>query len=315
MRCSQALQTLEGAPGRLERIGDVRGATVFVDYAHKPDALEKAIGALRPFVRGRLVLVFGCGGDRDPGKRPIMGEIAARSADVAIVTDDNPRSENPAAIRAQILAAAPSAIEIGDRAAAIRAGVAMLRDGDALLIAGKGHETGQIIGDKTLPFSDADEARAALKEAAVTALWTQAELSAALGAEPSEPLNTAVNGVSIDSRTLEAGDLFFAIKGDAHDGHDHVARALEAGAAAVVVSRERAPQLAALGPAFAVEDTLSAMERLGARCARAFEGEDRRGDRFGRQDDRQGDAADDADGHAARRTRRPLPTTITGACR
>jgi UDP-N-acetylmuramyl-tripeptide synthetase len=161
----EALQTLEGAPGRLERIGDVRGATVFVDYAHKPDALEKAIAALRPFVRGRLVLVFGCGGDRDPGKRPIMGEIAARSADVTIVTDDNPRSESPESIRKQILAAAPSAIEIGDRAAAIRAGLAMLRDGDALLIAGKGHETGQIIGDKTLPFSDADEARAALKEA------------------------------------------------------------------------------------------------------------------------------------------------------
>ena len=166
MRYSRALETLEGAPGRLERIGDVRGATVFVDYAHKPDALEKAIAALRPFVRGRLVLVFGCGGDRDPGKRPIMGEIAARCADIAIVTDDNPRSENPAAIRAQILGAAPSAIEIGDRAAAIREGVAMLRDGDALLIAGKGHETGQIIGDKTLPFSDADEARAALKDAA-----------------------------------------------------------------------------------------------------------------------------------------------------
>jgi UDP-N-acetylmuramyl tripeptide synthase len=162
----QALQTLEGAPGRLERIGDVRGATVFVDYAHKPDALEKAIAALRPFVRRRLVVVFGCGGDRDPGKRPIMGEIAARSADVTIVTDDNPRSEKPAAIRAQILANAPSAIEIGDRAAAIRAGVAMLHEGDALLIAGKGHETGQIVGDKTLPFSDADEARAALKEAA-----------------------------------------------------------------------------------------------------------------------------------------------------
>jgi UDP-N-acetylmuramoyl-L-alanyl-D-glutamate--2,6-diaminopimelate ligase len=161
----EALQTLEGAPGRLERIGDARGATVFVDYAHKPDALEKAIAALRPFVRGRLVLVFGCGGDRDPGKRSIMGEIAARCADVTIVTDDNPRSENPAAIRAQILAAAPSAIEIGDRAAAIRAGVAMLCDGDALLIAGKGHETGQIVGDRTLPFSDADEAGAALKEA------------------------------------------------------------------------------------------------------------------------------------------------------
>jgi UDP-N-acetylmuramoyl-L-alanyl-D-glutamate--2,6-diaminopimelate ligase len=160
-----ALQKLEGAPGRLERVGDSRGASVFVDYAHKPDALEKALAALRPFVPGRLVLVFGCGGDRDAGKRPIMGEIAARCADIAIVTDDNPRSEKPEAIRKQILAAAPLAIEIGDRAAAIRAGVSMLLGGDALLIAGKGHETGQIVGDKTLPFSDADEARAALKEA------------------------------------------------------------------------------------------------------------------------------------------------------
>ena len=160
-----ALQNLRGAPGRLERVGEARGAAVFVDYAHKPDALEKALQALRPFVRGRLVLVFGCGGDRDPGKRPIMGDIAARLADVAIVTDDNPRSEDPAAIRAEILAAAPSALEIGDRATAIRAGIAMLADGDALMIAGKGHETGQIIGARTLPFSDADEARAALKEA------------------------------------------------------------------------------------------------------------------------------------------------------
>jgi UDP-N-acetylmuramoyl-L-alanyl-D-glutamate--2,6-diaminopimelate ligase len=161
----RALETLEGAPGRLERIGDIHGAAVFVDYAHKPDALEKALAALRPYVRGRLILVFGCGGDRDAGKRPVMGEIATRAADVAIVTDDNPRSENPAAIRAQILAAAPSAIEIGERAQAIRAGVRMLHEGDALVIAGKGHETGQIVGGRTLPFSDADEARAALAEA------------------------------------------------------------------------------------------------------------------------------------------------------
>jgi UDP-N-acetylmuramyl-tripeptide synthetase len=162
----KALQSLRGAPGRLERIGQVRGATVFVDYAHKPDALEKAIAALRPHAQGRLILVFGCGGDRDAGKRPIMGEIAARCADIAIVTDDNPRSESPAAIRAQILAAAPGALEIGDRGEAIRAGVAMLAGGDVLLIAGKGHETGQIVGGRTLPFSDADEARAALLEAA-----------------------------------------------------------------------------------------------------------------------------------------------------
>jgi UDP-N-acetylmuramoyl-L-alanyl-D-glutamate--2,6-diaminopimelate ligase len=161
-----ALQALEGAPGRLERVGETRGAAVFVDYAHKPDALEKALAALRPYVRGRLIVAFGCGGDRDAGKRPIMGEIATRGADVVIVTDDNPRSENPASIRAQILAAAPGAMEIGDRAEAIRAGVRMLKDGDALMIAGKGHEIGQIMGDTVLPFSDADEARKALAEAA-----------------------------------------------------------------------------------------------------------------------------------------------------
>jgi UDP-N-acetylmuramyl-tripeptide synthetase len=161
----EALQSLEGAPGRLERIGEKRGATVFVDYAHKPDALEKALGALRLYVSGRLILVFGCGGDRDAGKRPVMGEVATRCADVVIVTDDNPRSENPSGIRAQILAAAPRALEIGDRAQAIRAGIEMLKRGDVLLIAGKGHEIGQIVGDRTLPFSDADEARAALREA------------------------------------------------------------------------------------------------------------------------------------------------------
>jgi len=161
-----ALERIEGAPGRLERVGERDGAPVFIDYAHKPDALEKALLALRPFVKGRLVVVFGCGGDRDPGKRPMMGAIAVKGADIAIVTDDNPRSEEPAAIRAAILAAAPGAREIGDRAEAIRAGVAMLKVGDALIIAGKGHETGQIIGGRTLPFSDADEARAALKEAA-----------------------------------------------------------------------------------------------------------------------------------------------------
>jgi UDP-N-acetylmuramoyl-L-alanyl-D-glutamate--2,6-diaminopimelate ligase len=157
-----ALETLQGAPGRLERVGEARGASVIVDYAHKPDALEKAIAALRPFVSGKLVVVFGCGGDRDAGKRPIMGEIAARLADVVIITDDNPRSEDAATIRAAILAAAPGAREIGDRAEAIRAGVAMLGPGDALVIAGKGHESGQIIGDRTLPFSDAECARAAI---------------------------------------------------------------------------------------------------------------------------------------------------------
>ncbi|OQW60500.1 MAG: UDP-N-acetylmuramoyl-L-alanyl-D-glutamate--2,6-diaminopimelate ligase [Proteobacteria bacterium SG_bin9] len=157
-----ALEQLEGAPGRLEFIGERNGAPVFVDYAHKPDALEKTLAALRPYATRKLVVVFGAGGDRDAGKRPLMGDIAARGADSVIVTDDNPRSENPAAIRAAIMAAAPGAREIGDRAEAIRAAVDGLQAGDALVIAGKGHETGQIVGDKVLPFSDHEAAQAAL---------------------------------------------------------------------------------------------------------------------------------------------------------
>jgi UDP-N-acetylmuramoyl-L-alanyl-D-glutamate--2,6-diaminopimelate ligase len=120
--------------------------------------------ALRPYAKRKLVVVFGAGGDRDPGKRAVMGEVAAKGADIAIVTDDNPRSENPAAIRAAIMAAAPGAREIGDRAEAIRVAIAELQPGDALVIAGKGHETGQIVGETTLPFSDHEAAIAALKE-------------------------------------------------------------------------------------------------------------------------------------------------------
>ena len=149
-----SLETLEGAKGRLERVGERSGAPIFVDYAHKPDALAKALQALRPYATRKLVVVFGCGGDRDTGKRPMMGEIAAENADRVIVTDDNPRSEDPAKIRAAILSAAPDATEIGDRAAAIRTAIEGLQPGDALLVAGKGHETGQTVGDRVLPFSD-----------------------------------------------------------------------------------------------------------------------------------------------------------------
>jgi len=157
-----ALASLHGARGRLDLAGEKDGAPIFVDYAHKPDALAKALDALRPYAGGRLVVVFGCGGDRDAGKRPMMGEIAAAKADRVIVTDDNPRSEEPAAIRAAILKAAPGAIEIGDRREAIASAIADLRRGDVLLIAGKGHETGQVIGKQTLPFSDHDAVAAAL---------------------------------------------------------------------------------------------------------------------------------------------------------
>jgi UDP-N-acetylmuramoyl-L-alanyl-D-glutamate--2,6-diaminopimelate ligase len=164
-RVFASLEKLDGAPGRLEFVGSRNGAPVFVDYAHKPDALEKALQALRSYARRKLIVVFGAGGDRDPGKRALMGAIARDHADHVIITDDNPRSEDPATIRAAILAEAKGADEIGDRAQAIAAGIAMLQDGDALLIAGKGHETGQIVGDRVLPFSDHETAISALRTA------------------------------------------------------------------------------------------------------------------------------------------------------
>jgi UDP-N-acetylmuramoyl-L-alanyl-D-glutamate--2,6-diaminopimelate ligase len=154
-----ALARLKGAPGRLEKVAyAASGAPVYVDYAHTPDALETVLTAIRPHVKNRLVVVFGCGGDRDTGKRPLMGRAAAAFADSVIVTDDNPRSEDPATIRRQALAGATDAREIGDRGEAIHAAIASLKTGDALVIAGKGHESGQIVGDVVRPFLDKDEA-------------------------------------------------------------------------------------------------------------------------------------------------------------
>ncbi len=160
----KALEKLEGASGRLELVGKTKdGALAYVDYAHKPEALANVLSSVRPFTTGRVIVVFGCGGDRDKGKRPIMGEIATRLADVTIVTDDNPRTEVPAVIRSEIMAAAKGAREIGDRAEAIREAVGMLKSGDTLIVAGKGHEEGQTIGTQTLPFSDHAELRKALE--------------------------------------------------------------------------------------------------------------------------------------------------------
>ncbi len=159
------LEALEGVPGRMQHVAEsANGAAVYVDYAHTPDAIETVLTALRPHAAGRLIIVFGCGGDRDPGKRPQMGRIACRLADRVIVTDDNPRGEDAGAIRRQILAGCPTAVEIGDRRQAIRRTVAELRTGDLLLLAGKGHETGQIVGDRVLPFDDVEEARRAVEE-------------------------------------------------------------------------------------------------------------------------------------------------------
>lgn len=158
-----AIETLEQPAGRMQRAAATpSGAPVYVDYAHKPGALEAAIRALKAVTQGRITVVFGCGGDRDKGKRPMMGEIADRMADRVIVTDDNPRTEDADAVRRDIMAACPNAEEIADRRDAIFAAVQGVEAGDAVLVAGKGHEQGQIIGDEILPFDDLTEARAAV---------------------------------------------------------------------------------------------------------------------------------------------------------
>jgi UDP-N-acetylmuramoyl-L-alanyl-D-glutamate--2,6-diaminopimelate ligase len=161
-KAAAALESLTTVPGRMQLVGERNGAAIFVDYAHTPDALATVLAAARPHAAGRLVVVFGAGGDRDPGKRPLMGQACAQAADILYVTDDNPRSEEPAAIRRAILAAAPHAVEIGDRRGAIHAAIEVLEPGDVLVIAGKGHESGQIVGREILPFDDAAVAAEAI---------------------------------------------------------------------------------------------------------------------------------------------------------
>ncbi len=156
------LAELTGAPGRMQFAATVNDAGVYVDYAHTPDAVASALSAIRPHAEGRVVAIVGAGGDRDRAKRPLMGKAAADGADIVIVTDDNPRTEDPAEIRAAILSGCDGAEEVGDRASAIERGVAMLQKGDILLIMGKGHETGQQVGDKNLPFNDVEAAIAAV---------------------------------------------------------------------------------------------------------------------------------------------------------
>ncbi len=154
---------LETVRGRMQLAATRdNGAAVFVDYAHTPDAVSTALQALRPHVLGRLISIVGAGGDRDAGKRPLMGAAAHMNSDLVFVTDDNPRSEDPAAIRAAVLEGCPEAVEVGDRAEAILRAVDVLEPGDALLIAGKGHETGQIVGDDVLPFDDSEQASVAV---------------------------------------------------------------------------------------------------------------------------------------------------------
>lgn len=263
-QATAALAELKGAAGRLEFIGERKnGASVFVDYAHTPDALETVLNALRPHTEKRLHVVFGCGGDRDTGKRPQMGKICNDLADVVYVTDDNPRSEDPVAIRSAILPACPKGIDIGNRALAIRTAIAGLESGDILVIAGKGHETGQLIKGVMHPFDDREEARKAIDEADAP-LWTAKEIAEAAGGRIAADFD--VSGVCIDTRTLKTGDLFVALPGEKTDGHDYAAAAIAKGAAGVLVSY--IPADVDPEQAIVVPDVLKALEDM-ARRARA----------------------------------------------
>ena len=258
----KGLETLRGVVGRLEEVGRTQdGAPIFVDYAHTPEALEMVLNAVRPHVSGRLHVVFGCGGERDPGKRVQMGRIAAEGADEVIVCDDNPRGEVAASIRAQILSGCPRAREIGERATAIEEAIKSLGAEDALVIAGKGHELSQHVGDTVLPFSDHQTVRRCLGEAGP--LWSGQEVVTATRGRGRT--DWSAHGVSIDSRTLKPGDLFIPLRGLCRDGHQFLPQAFEKGAcAALAVKGEGSPVVE-------VEDTREALCALGSH-ARARSG-------------------------------------------
>ncbi len=272
-RALHALSGLTGAKGRLELVAQApNGAPIFVDYAHTPDAIATAAQALRPFVDHKLSIVFGAGGDRDKGKRKPMGEAAAQFADRVYVTDDNPRSENPADIRDSILQGAPDAIEIGDRQEAITCAIADLKPGDVLLVAGKGHEMGQVVAGKTLAFSDHEAVKKALPNTTGTRaepLWTLDELLSATQGRLMGQSRATVNGLSIDSRAVKPGDLFIALKGEQTDGHAYVETAMGRGAALSIVAEDRlsvVPEKAR--PLLVVDDVQQALNGI-ARVARS----------------------------------------------
>ena len=258
------LSTLTPPSGRLENVGTTpNGAQIFVDYAHTPDALERVLSSLRPYVQNQLVCLFGCGGNRDTGKRPQMGEIAARLSDRIYLTDDNPRNENPADIRQQIKQAVPNAIECENRREAIAMAIQNLNPGDILVLAGKGHESGQTIQNITYPFNDKIEAQLVLKKMTETPLWTCAELQMALNTTVHQ--NIWATGISFDSRIVQPGDLFIALKTEKNDGHQFVKQALEQGATACIVDHK----IEDIFPEnqIIVPDTTKALEAL-ARFAR-----------------------------------------------
>ncbi len=255
---TRGIAALIGVPGRVERVANDAGLDLVVDYAHTPDALDNVLRTLRPLARRRLICVFGCGGDRDPTKRPLMGKVVAERADLAIVTSDNPRTEDPRVIIEAILPGVPRPFYVDvDRRTAIRAAVAEATPGDIVLIAGKGHEDYQILGTTKIHFDDREEAAAA---AAARARWTLGEIATATGGTASGPTETAaLTRITIDGRGAAPGDLYVAVTGQRFDGHDFVAQAVAAGATGALVARGRAPTGVA---AIEVDDPLIALGQL-----------------------------------------------------
>ncbi|MCQ2965348.1 MAG: UDP-N-acetylmuramoyl-L-alanyl-D-glutamate--2,6-diaminopimelate ligase [Alphaproteobacteria bacterium] len=251
------LEVLKGIPGRMELVGSRNNANIYVDYAHTPDALENVLKALRPHTTKKLHVVFGCGGDRDRGKRPQMGAICQKLADVIYVTDDNPRSEEPFEIRASILPSCPDAFNIGDRALAIKTAIKNLEDGDTLVIAGKGHEIGQMIKGINHPFDDRVEARKAIIEVEKP-LWQSSVIAEATSGRAGS--NFDIYGISIDTRTIKKGELYIALIGEKVNGHAFIQQAFEKGACGALVST--IPEGIDTKKLIVVQDTLQALKDL-----------------------------------------------------
>ncbi|HEX5064381.1 MAG TPA: UDP-N-acetylmuramoyl-L-alanyl-D-glutamate--2,6-diaminopimelate ligase, partial [Kofleriaceae bacterium] len=278
---------LKGVPGRVERVVNGADLDILVDYAHTPDALRNVLTALRPLTRRRLICVFGCGGDRDPTKRPKMGAAVAELADLAVVTSDNPRTEDPRKILDQILPAVPKPFFVDvDRRAAIRAAIAEATPGDVVVIAGKGHEDYQILGTTKIHFDDREEAAAAAAEREQRLV---AGLARDAGGELLGDGNVNCDRVVIDSRVVAPGALYVAIRGEQHDGHRFCLDAVKAGATAVMVDKEGkrwapaaapdllAPELRSLrNAAIVVDDTRLALGKIARSHRRAWASDTRK---------------------------------------
>lgn len=266
----EALESLKGSWGRLENVVTLsNGAAVYVDYAHTPDAMENVLNTLRPNTVGKLSIVFGCGGDRDRGKRPQMGAVAAKLADRVIVTDDNPRTEDANFIRSEIMPACPDALEIGDRRKAIFAAIKELNAGDVLVIAGKGHETGQKIGDTVHPFNDTEEAiNAALtidKNAYegsgpnTAVIWKSFDLTEIT--DGATTANWDIYGVAADVKQIKPGDIFIALENEEEDTHELIGKALENGANSVLVHKSK-KAFTDTDKVIVVNNSLNALEEM-----------------------------------------------------